>query len=320
MVGMWFTNKAHVKPWHSNIVEDPKMLSEHLVHRMHYDRNPLLITLEDKYKSRQYVSENSSCKLAELYHFLEPPNSKIPWDRLPERCVLKSNHWSGDSIFILDGSEKPIENIRREHKIRPFKQHGYHVIRGKRDQYGRFWPNWRIQGKFNRLMKKDYPTPFEWGAYNIQPRGIMVEELLIGEDGGTATDLKMHCFGGEVGYIQYEPGRFSSIKQNIHLPNGDLIDTLGDQTQWLNAEGVTNIREHLGDKLIDECIGYAEDLSKEIDYTRVDLFLTDKGVRYGEFTNYPRSGQPQAQGWEEIGGALWCKANEKKALKDKKQL
>lgn len=315
---MWFANKDHVMPWHNNIVEEPRLLSEHLIRRMHFDRNPLLVTLEDKFKSRQYVLENSSCKLAELYHFLETPNSKIPWEILPKQCVLKSNHWSGDSIFILDGGEVPIENIRREFKFRPFKQHGYHVLQNKRDQYGRFWPNWRVQGKFNRLLKKNYPTSLEWGAFQIHPRGIMVEELLLGDDGGTATDIKLHCFGGEVGYIQYEPGRFSSIQQNIHLPNGDLVDTLGDGTKWFNIEGVQNIRQHLGDELIDECIQYAEDLSKEIDYTRVDLFLTNKGVRFGEFTNYPRSGHPQAQKWEELGGALWCEANERMALKSEK--
>lgn len=308
---MWLRNKNHVKPWHLNLVDDPQSLSEHLVYRMHKDRNPLLITLEDKYKSREYVSENSSCKLAELYHFLESPMTKIPWDELPERCVMKSNHWSGDSIFVFDNSENPIANVRREYKIKPFRQHGYHVIRNKRDQYGRYWPNWRIQGKFNRLMKKDYPAKHEWAAYNINPRGIMIEELLLGEDGGTATDLKMHCFGGEIGYIQYEPGRFDNIKQNIHLPNGDLIDTLGDQTQWLNDKEVSNVREHLGDQIIDECIGYAEDLSKGLDYTRIDLYLTNNGVRFGEFTNYPRSGQPQAPKWEEIGGRLWREARER---------
>lgn len=308
---MWLRNKNHVRPWHLNLVDDPQSLSEHIVYRMHNDRNPLLITLEDKYKSRDYVSKNSSCKLSKLYHFLEDSKTKIPWKDLPDRFVMKSNHWSGDSIFVFDNSEQPIENVRREYKFRPSKEHGYHVIRNKRDQYGRYWPKWRIQGKFNRLLKKDYPSKLEWGAYNIKPRGIMIEELLLGNDGGTATDLKMHCFGGEVGYIQYEPGRFGNIKQNLHLPNGELIDTLGEETVWFNDEEVTNIREHLGDQLIDECIGYAEDLSKEIDYTRIDLYLTNKGVRFGEFTNYPRSGHPQAQKWEEIGGRLWREAREK---------
>ncbi len=307
---MWRRNRNIVLPWHLNLVDDPQSLSEHLVYRMHNDRNPLLITLEDKYKSREYVSENSSCKLSELYHFLEDSKAIIPWEELPERCVMKSNHWSGDSVFVFDNSEKPIANVRREYKFKPFKQHGYHVIRDKRNQYGRYWPNWRIQGKFNRLMKKNFPIKLEWGAYNINPRGIMVEELLLGNDGGTATDLKFHCFGGKVGYIQYEPGRFDDIKQNIHLPSGELIDTFGDQTKWLNDENVSNIREHFGDQLIDECISYAEDLSKEMDYTRIDLFMTENGIRFGEFTNYPRSGQPQAPKWEEIGGRLWKEARE----------
>ena len=68
----------------------------------------------------------------------------------------------------------------------------------------------------------------EWGAYNISPRGIIIEEFLMGDDGGPPIDIKMHCFGGKVGYIQFEHGRFGSeILQNIHLPDGSLIDTKG---------------------------------------------------------------------------------------------
>ena len=48
----------------------------------------------------------------------------------------------------------------------------------------------------------------------------------MGDDGGPPIDIKMHCFGGKVGYIQFEHGRFGSeILQNIHLPDGSLIDT-----------------------------------------------------------------------------------------------
>ena len=38
-------------------------------------------------------------------------NEKIPWNDLPERCVLKANHWSGDSLFILDNGKEPLPNV-----------------------------------------------------------------------------------------------------------------------------------------------------------------------------------------------------------------
>ena len=62
----------------------------------------------------------------------------------------------------------------------------------------------------------------------------------MGDDGGPPIDIKMHCFG-KVGYIQFEHGRFGSeILQNIHLPDGSLIDTKGEQTKWFNDTSVGN--------------------------------------------------------------------------------
>ena len=55
-------------------------------------------------------------------------------------------------------------------------------------------------------------------------------------------------------------------------------------------------------------IEVAEQLSHEMDYVRVDLFLIGGVVYYGEFTNYPRSGQPQGLVWESLAGKLWREA------------
>ena len=286
---------------------------------MHTDRNPVLIRFEDKNASRGYVEENSDCILPKLYHFLEQGNEKIPWNDLPERCVLKANHWSGDSLFILDNAKEPLPNVPRAKlpMIRSRKQHGYYVIRKGRDQYGRFWPKWRIQSKLSRVLKKDFPVSLEWGAYNIQPRGIMIEEFLMGDDGGPPTDIKLHCFGGKVGFIQFESGRFGGeIQQNIHMPDGTLIDTLGDQTKWFNDESVGNLRDHLGSKMVDRLIEVSEQLSKDTMYVRVDLFMINSEVVFGEFTNYPRSGQPQAPQWESLGGKLWRKARGAPSLEE----
>lgn len=319
MSSLFGGQKDWVLPWHRNLVDDPVTLSEHLVHKMHTDRNPVLIRLEDKNASRGYVEENSDCILPKLYHFLEQGNEKIPWKDLPERCVLKANHWSGDSLFILDNGKEPLPNVPRAKlpMIRSRKQHGYYVIRKGRDQYGRFWPKWRIQSKLSRVLKKDFPVSLEWGAYNIQPRGIMIEEFLMGDDGGPPTDIKLHCFGGKVGFIQFESGRFGGeIQQNIHMPDGTLIDTLGDQTKWFNDESVGNLRDHLGSKMVDRLIEVSEQLSKDTMYVRVDLFMINSEVVFGEFTNYPRSGQPQAPQWESLGGKLWREARGAPSLEE----
>ncbi len=299
-------------PWHHHLVDDPVTLSEHLVHKMHHDHDPLLITLEDKFACREYVQSRSDCKLPKLFAFLDGKNPTIPWNDLPDRFVLKPNHWSGDSIFIIDNASEPLENVPRPFfpKIRAKKQHGYYIIRKVRDQFGLFCPRLRIERKMRRVLKNDFPVHIEFGAYNIKHRGIMVEEFLMGKDGGAPTDIKFHCFGGKVGFIQYEAGRFDGgkIRQNIHLPDGTLIDTRGDATKWFNDTSIQDIRAHFGSEVIDRMIQVAESVSQETMYVRVDLFFINGEVVFGEFTNYPRSGQPQAPQWEALGGRLWREA------------
>ena len=89
-----------VYPWHAYDASKAGHYSQLLLKRCVEDRNPLLPLMEDKYRSRELVASKEVCHLTELYHWSE--NVDIDWDNLPERCVIKTNHWSGDVLFIMD--------------------------------------------------------------------------------------------------------------------------------------------------------------------------------------------------------------------------
>ena len=87
-----------VHPWHVYDASKAGYYSQLQLKRCMEDRNPLLPLMEDKYRSRELVASKEVCHLTELYHWSEDVD--IDWDNLPERCVIKTNHWSGDALSV----------------------------------------------------------------------------------------------------------------------------------------------------------------------------------------------------------------------------
>lgn len=287
-------------PWH--VFDDSKAghYSQLLLKRCLEDRNPLLVSMEDKYRSRALVESKGVGHLTELYHWSE--DVAIDWDNLPDRCVIKTNHWSGDALFIMDNGEEPLTNIHRKFRLFSRGDNRYRVIRKWRDQNGKFWPKWRIERTLRWCLRQDFPSSFEWGAANIRPRGIMIEELLTDEN-RLPNDWKVHVFHGKAGFIQYDIGRMGSHSQSIYTLDGQRIHQ--ENAFWSEQNTPDEIVSILGKDTIDELIHIVERLAEDIDYTRVDMFFSEGKWYFGEFTNYHNSCHPQSTEWEELAGGLW---------------
>lgn len=287
-------------PWH--VFDDSKAghYSQLLLKRCLEDRNPLLVSMEDKYRSRALVESKGVGHLTELYHWSE--DVAIDWENLPDRCVIKTNHWSGDALFIMDNGEEPLANIHRKFRLFSRGDNRYRVIRKWRDQNGKFWPKWRIERTLRWCLRQDFPSSFEWGAANIRPRGIMIEELLTDEN-RLPNDWKVHVFHGKAGFIQYDIGRMGSHSQSIYTLDGQRIHQ--ENAFWSEQNTPDEIVSILGQDTIDELIHIVERLAEDIDYTRVDMFFSEGKWYFGEFTNYHNSCHPQSTEWEELAGGLW---------------
>jgi len=294
-----------IGPWHRFDDDKKHHFSQLLLKRCMEDRNPLLIEIEDKFQSRALVEEKGVCKLAHLHHW-STETHKVPWDSLPEQCVIKPNHWTGNCLFIMDNGAKPLQNVKRRFRPWARAKNGYRVIRNGRDQYGMPWSKRRIERALKHCLKQPFPVQLEWAAANIEPRGVMVEELLI-DQGGLPHDWKVHVFHGKAGFIQYDTGRVGEHFQAIYTPEGERIeqnDPLWNQGAMPQA--LTSVLER---SLIESLISISESLAQGIDYTRVDMFLVEDEWVFGEFTNYHNSCHPQSLEWEELGGALWLGNN-----------
>ncbi len=134
----------------------------------------------------------------------------------------------------------------------------------------------------------------------------MVEELLLADDGDVYAldDWKFYTFYGEIGLIL----------QKHKCLNGDIQYKLYDKD--LNV--VTNTGKYIGKinkelpiaKHIHQMMEDAKKLSSMIPraYMRVDLFSTDQGVVFGEFTPFPGGFSMFWKAWDKYLGQLWLDA------------
>jgi hypothetical protein len=155
-----------------NIIR-PKTYNEKVLHRMLFDRRPILTRLQDKYAARDYVKERlGEDVLPRLYWVTKNP-SDIPFDDLPTSFVVKPTHGSGWYRLV---SDKAV--VDRQELIERCK----------------FW-----------LSENYYYAEREWVYKYIEPR-LLVEEYVTD---GTEPDpirYKLLVFHGNARVITVEVG------------------------------------------------------------------------------------------------------------------
>lgn len=126
-----------------------------------------------------------------------------------------------------------------------------------------------------------YKVGREW-AYKGLPRTILAEKLLLNAETEIPADYKFFCFHGEVRIIQVDKNRFGEQKRNLYDRNFKRLDTT---LLYPNFED--SLEKPI---LLEEAIEIAEQLSRGVNFVRVDLYLLDNSIFFGELTNYPGNG------------------------------
>lgn len=145
-------------------LKKPKTFNEKLQWIKIYDRKPEYSTYVDKYEVREYIAktigEEYLIPLIGVYKSVD----EIPWDKFPNRFVLKCTHGSGSNIICQDKSKLDISNAKK---------------------------------KLSKWMDKNwYWFGREWPYKNIKPR-IICEKYMVDESGVELKDYKFFCFNGE---------------------------------------------------------------------------------------------------------------------------
>lgn len=236
-------------------LEHPQTFNEKLQWLKLYDRRPEYTIMVDKYAVKKYVSD----KIGEEYIIptlgvWDNPDD-IDFDTLPDKFVLKCNHNSGLGMCICkDKSELNIEKVKSELK--------------------------------KGLAQDYYITGREWPYKNV-PRKIIAEEYI--EDKGKAVpeDYKVYCINGKPLYIVVFHNRFNDSEEL-----SETVYNTSWQPQHISLDEhfkVSDIVEPVPECL-DKMLEFAEMLSTNMSQSRIDFYIVNNRLYFGEITLYTASG------------------------------
>lgn len=242
--------------------------------RIEHDRNPLLVTLQDKYAVRAYVEARGVATARLLWHSNRPGG--IPFRRLGDRFIIKAAHGCGWNLIGWHGGLYRFGN--GEGLLHPdgsLNLAAPALYRLDREMWQRQCDYW-LSIRHNKG---------EWAYQHIPPR-IVIEEWLRARDSCDLKDYRCYVFDGRVAAINVGSPRLRERGENIFF-----------DPDW-NPIELTRYAEAVPDPLptrpadLAGLLRAAEALGRGIDFVRVDLYETDRGIVAGELTVYPQAGLP----------------------------
>jgi hypothetical protein len=229
----------------------PKTFNEKILNRMVFDRRPILTRLQDKYAAREYVRERIGNEvLPDLYWVTKNP-ANIPFDKLPDRFVVKATHGCGFNYLVPDKASLDREDLLARCGS---------------------WLRWNYYHGGTR----------EWAYKHIEPR-IIVEELISDGTGPDPIRYKLYAFHGKVRVIYVGIGPPGRADCSFYEPSWNRRSATVARKKEI--EGDLDRPGHL-----DDMIRYAQVLADGLDFIRVDLYDTQVKVYFSEFTIYPGAG------------------------------
>ena len=149
---------------------------------------------------------------------------------------------------------------------------------------------------FNRELRKNYYwNKREWPYKDIQPR-IIAEKFMEDGNGDALTDYKFFCFNGE-------PKMMYISKDVSTDPRTDFFDMDWNYLPFKFKDPHAEVRPSKPDKF-EEMKEIARTLSKGIPHVRVDMYLINNHIFFGEMTFFHLSGffSVTPDEWDDIIG------------------
>ncbi|BEL77383.1 MULTISPECIES: ATP-grasp fold amidoligase family protein [Serratia] len=219
-----------------------------------YSHNALVKQCADKYAVREYIKEKG-CEeiLNELYFACDSVND-IPWDTLPDKFVIKGNHGSGYNLICQN---KKLLNITSAKKL--------------------------IDG----WMKDDYwKTYVELNYKGIQKK-IIGEKYIESANGHGPEDYKIYCFRGVPYCTLLCVGRDTGSPKYYFFDKDFKFLCYSEDCLALSQEEIDAFVKPEG---YDELFEYASRLSAPFEFVRVDFYISQGRIIFGELTFTPSAG------------------------------
>lgn len=253
----WIPDKTYLRMFYWGMIgkrlnlENPRGFNEKLQWLKLNYHDPSYVKLVDKYDVKTYVHE----KYLEikLIHTLGVWKNvdEIDFNKLPKQFVLKCTHDSGSVIICKEKQQLDVEKTKKDLQ-RSLKMNMY--------KYGR-----------------------EWVYKEVQPR-IIAEEYIQDSDSEELKDYKFMCFDGKVKCCFVCSDRFSP--EGLHVTFFDREwNVLPFTRHYPRREGGIPKPSNLN-----KMIEYAEQMSVGMPFVRIDFYLVNDEIYFGEYTFFPGCG------------------------------
>lgn len=229
-------------------LDSPKTYNEKINWLKLHDHNPLYTTLVDKLKVKDYVAEKIGSEYIIRTLGVWKRAEDIDWDMLPERFVLKTTQ-GGGNIGVMICHNKSEFDIAK------------------------------ASANMNAALEQDlYSSSREWPYKNVEPL-IFAEEYMEDEH-GELRDYKFFCFNGKCKMLFV-----ATERQTREEPFFNFFDESYNPLPLKQGHPVNPVHPEKPEGF-DKMIHIAEQLAEGLPHVRMDLYVINGKVYFGEFTFY----------------------------------
>jgi len=246
-------------------LKEPQTYNEKVGWRILNDPNPLIKLTTDKLAARDYVARKVGTDVLIPIIGVYEHAADIPWADLPSQFVLKASHGCEMTLIVYDK-----DAVDQSAAIR--KAAGW--------------------------LKQDYYELSRERAYRDIPRRLVIEKLLLDDQGRVPPDYKILVFHGRAALIRVHNDRFGDHRVNYY--DREFVPIPVRQVSLTSL----SFQPPSGAEIL---IDLAERLAEDFDYARIDLYFTRGKAWFGEITHHDGNAHVpfQPSDFDAALGALW---------------
>lgn len=261
----WLPDKTYLqllyrfKMGHRLDLNHPKTFTEKIQCLKLYNRRPEYTLMVDKYAVKKYVADIIGEKyIIPTLGVWDKPED-IDWDALPNEFVLKTTHGGGSGGVVICKDKKTFDRNKAILTLRDSMNGD--IYRSLRE-----WPYKDVK---KRVLAEKYMAPKD-----------MVNNPIY-----DLSDYKFFCFNGEPKYCQVIRDRHSKESIDFYDMNWRHQEFVG--LNPIASNGINPVPRPL---LLDDMICICHKLSENMKFVRIDMYVIDNRIYFGEITFYPASG------------------------------
>ena len=255
----WLPDKTYLqllyrfKMGHRLDLNHPKTFTEKIQWLKLYNRRPEYTLMVDKYAVKKYVADIIGEKyIIPTLGVWDKPED-IDWDALPNEFVLKTTHGGGSGGVVICKDKKTFDRNKAILTLRDSMNGD--IYRSLRE-----WPYKDVK---KRVLAEKYMAPKD-----------MVNNPIY-----DLSDYKFFCFNGEPKYCQVIRDRHSKESIDFYDMNWRHQEFVG--LNPIASNGINPVPRPL---LLDDMICICHKLSKNMKLVRIDMYVIDNRIYFGEIT------------------------------------